>query len=66
MPELTKRKELLPELFSKSKIYEQLLDLNRKVGRISKTPIKGLRGSIKISKEEWIDQVVEMESWLED
>lgn len=47
-----------------SNMYERILNFYEDAESI-KEPLKELKGSIKVSNSDWIDEVIEMESWLE-
>lgn len=44
-------------------IYKQILSFYEGSESI-KEPVKELRGSIKVSKKEWVEEVIEGEDWL--
>lgn len=61
MPETVEHGDIPGNGFSEISVYRGLSDLQ---DRVEDEPVKALRGSIKVSRPEWIDEVVEQENWL--
>lgn len=59
MPRVDERKHL------KYNLYEQILDFYEDAESITE-PVNELRGSIKVSDSSWVEEVIEMEGWLEE
>lgn len=66
MPETVKKGvKPMVRAFPESGMYGQLLSLGQSIGQVYRDPVENLQGSIRISKREWIEEVVSMENWLE-